>query len=341
MPVDGILNVDKPGNMTSFGVVSLVKKLTRQRRAGHGGTLDPLATGVLLVLLGHATRVAQYLLEARKTYRAVIELGTATDSYDGEGAVVYKRDPAAVTRESVEEGLAQFRGRIWQSPPPFSAVRSGGRRLYDLARRGEVVVPAPRQRTVYRLELVEWTPPAMTVEVECEGGFYVRSLANDLGERLGCGAYLKELRRLTCGDFRLEDAISLDELKALDAPALAARLKPVDSVLQDRAAVTLNAENTRDFCHGRVVEIPLNPPFSKGEDLLPPPLPLLQKGEDRLPAAVPLSEKGDTGGFAPAGGELRRVYSEDGTFLGVGWWEVIGGFLYPKKVFFHPPAAEK
>lgn len=313
MIVDGILSVNKPSNITSFGIVSLVRRLTRQKRVGHGGTLDPMATGVLLLLLGKATRIAEYLLEAPKTYRAVVELGTTTNTYDAEGSILSRRDATYVTRELIEQTLGYFRGEVLQEPPMYSAVRSQGKHLYDLARQGSMAPRTARRRTVFRLELVDWTASLLILEVECQGGFYVRSLAHDLGGRLGCGGYLKELRRLKCGEFTLENAVSLPMLKTLEVSELVSLLSPIDAALPNKRAVILTAEHIPPFLQGRVV-----------------------KSEGIKPGSI--SGESYTGALPES--ELCRVYSAEGRFLGVGWWEAKSGFLYPKKVFFSPPPTE-
>ena len=211
--IDGILNIDKPYGITSMDVVRRVKRASGQRRVGHGGTLDPIATGVIPVCMGQATRLMEDVVGGAKTYLAGVELGVSTDTYDALGEVVERRDAAGVTRAAVEDALPAFIGDILQVPPMYSALKREGKRLYDLARAGVEVEREARPVTVHSIALREWAPPVVTLEVECGKGFYVRSLAHDLGEALGCGGHMKTLARLRSGAFRVEDALTLDEVE--------------------------------------------------------------------------------------------------------------------------------
>lgn len=232
--MDGILNINKPFGKTSFSVVSLVKRLSGERRVGHAGTLDPAAIGVLPVCLGQATRVVEYFHDATKTYRAEVALGITTDTYDAAGQVTGQCDASRVTREQVESALAPFRGLIQQTPPMFSAVRHKGQKLYTLARAGVEVERKSRPAQIFRLELTGWQPPSATLEVECGKGTYIRSLAHDIGQALGCGASLKGLTRLRCGPFDIEHAVSLEGLQEVFGSGRWERLLyPIDTVLLD------------------------------------------------------------------------------------------------------------
>lgn len=211
--VSGVLVIDKPVGVTSHDVVQIVRRGTGIRRAGHTGTLDPRASGVLVVLIGPAVRLSEYVATDDKRYQATIRLGTTTDTYDGEGRVTGTASFEDITEEQVEEALKQFVGEIEQVPPPYSAIKVKGRRAYDMARKGEEVKLQPRKIKVYHLELLEWAPPDLVVDVHCSSGTYVRSLAHDLGEVLGCGAYLVGLRRTKSGNFTLRDAVSLRRLQ--------------------------------------------------------------------------------------------------------------------------------
>ena len=216
--IDGVLIVAKEPGFTSHDVVAVVRRLTGTRRAGHGGTLDPFASGVLPIFLGQATRLVEYHMSDGKAYRATIRLGARSTTDDRDGELVPGLGPMP-TREAVEAALAEFRGPTEQRPPAFSALKVGGRRAYDLAREGTPPELRPRAVTIHRLELVGWDAtdtnrPAAVVEVESSAGTYVRSLARDLGERLGCGAYLGELARTASGGFSLAGAHSLDEVRA-------------------------------------------------------------------------------------------------------------------------------
>jgi tRNA pseudouridine55 synthase len=211
--MDGILNINKPWGKTSFSIVSLVRRLSGERRVGHAGTLDPAATGVLPVCLGQGTRVVEYLVASPKAYRAEIELGVATDTHDATGTIVSRGDPSKVTKKKLLSALESFRGLIEQTPPMYSAVKHEGKPLYELARSGIQVPRKSRKRWVYRLELLDWHSPVATIEVECGKGTYIRSLADDLGQLLGCGASLKSLTRLRCGIFTIEEAITIARLE--------------------------------------------------------------------------------------------------------------------------------
>lgn len=250
----GILNVNKPPGMTSFAVVSLVRRLTGIRRVGHAGTLDPIADGVLPVCLGSATRIVEYLVSAPKSYRAVIRLGEATDTYDSEGRVTATGDPSRVSREQVETLLQQFAGEIEQLPPMYSAVKHEGRPLYRYARAGKEAPRRARRVRIYWLEVRSFEPPLLEIELEVGRGAYVRSLAHDLGERLGCGAHLAHLTRLRSGPFALADALSLEELEAAaKAGAWQELLAPADRVLEGWYAALLGQEHSIAVRQGRAI----------------------------------------------------------------------------------------
>ncbi|MBN1953930.1 MAG: tRNA pseudouridine(55) synthase TruB [Anaerolineae bacterium] len=247
--MNGILNLDKPRRLTSHDVVNRVRQVARQRRVGHAGTLDPLATGVLVVCLGQATRLVEYLVDSPKQYRARVRLGQETDTYDVEGVVVAER-PVAVDRAELEDALSSFHGPILQVPPMYSAVRHRGRRLYDLARQGIEVPRQPRPVEIERLTLQDWAPPEFTLEVTCSPGTYIRSLAHDLGRQLGCGAHLVSLVRLASGDFHLQDALPLDSLTPARLPS---QLLPMDAALQRYPALELDEQEARAVQSGQAV----------------------------------------------------------------------------------------
>ena len=211
--IDGILNIDKPYGATSMDVVRRIKRASGQRRVGHGGTLDPVATGVLPICLGQATRMMEDLINGGKTYRADVELGTATDTYDALGEATARADASGVSVGDVERALEGFVGDIRQAPPMYSALKRDGKRLYELARAGVEVEREARPVVVHGITLQGWTPPIATIEVRCGRGFYMRSLAHDLGQALGCGGHLKTLERLRCGGFSVSDAVSIDEME--------------------------------------------------------------------------------------------------------------------------------
>jgi len=213
--IDGFLVIDKPAGLTSHDVVQRVRRWAKQRRVGHLGTLDPLATGVLPIALGEATKLSQLLTHGEKSYRGKVRFGIETTTYDREGEVVRECDGPWPERDALEAALAAFRGDIEQIPPPYSAVKTGGQAAYRRARRGEEVVLEPRKVTIRRLELVEYEPPFALLEVDCSSGTYLRSIAHDLGRALGVGGHLWELCRTKSGPFTLAQAVKLDDLEVL------------------------------------------------------------------------------------------------------------------------------
>jgi len=208
----GLILVDKPIGPTSHRVVHLVRQGTGIRKVGHAGTLDPRASGLLVLCLGPATRLSEYISTSSKCYEAVIRFGAATRTYDGDGEVT-RRSTEIPSREQIEAMLPAFTGAIQQVPPPFSAVKVSGRRAYDLARSGKDVDLGPRTVTIHALRVREYQPPDLALEVECSAGTYIRSLAHDLGAGVGCGAYLAALRRTKAGKFLLTQAVTLDRLE--------------------------------------------------------------------------------------------------------------------------------
>ena len=252
LPVtSGILNVDKPAGWTSFDVVRFVRGRCGERRVGHAGTLDPEATGVLPLLLGQATRLTEYLVDSTKTYEATVRLGVETDTYDAEGEVVASIDASGVTRNAVEAALVAFRGEIMQTPPLFSAIKREGEALYRKARRGETVELEPRPVRVEQLDIMTYAPPQLDLRIVCSKGFYVRSLAHDVGAALGVGGSLAALRRTRVGSFHVEDAIDIETLREeLTSGAWRDRLYAPDEVLLARRAAIFGAENETRLRHG-------------------------------------------------------------------------------------------
>lgn len=222
----GILVIDKPEGWTSHDVVAVARGVLGTRRVGHGGTLDPLATGVLALLVGETTRATERLHTAPKVYDALVRFGSETATDDREGGAT-RSAAAPTTRSSVEEGLAALRGFIQQVPPAYAAVKIGGRTAYSRARSGETVTLAAREVQVHRLEMTEWTPPDARMLVVCSSGTYVRSLARDLGRSLGSAAHLAALRRLAIGALDIADAVGVEELRAAGQDAAVARLRPM------------------------------------------------------------------------------------------------------------------
>lgn len=241
---DGVLVVDKPAGPTSHDVVAVARRATRLKKVGHTGTLDPLASGVLPLVLGKATRLAQFLSSAEKEYEAEIELGQSTTTFDRAGAFVARprsRPVAELSRSMIEEALAEFRGRYLQQPPSFSAKKVDGDRAYDRARKDEPVPLEPAEVTARSLDVINWDGARLRVRVVCSAGFYVRSLANAVGERLGTGAHLAGLVRTRSGDFSIESAISLADLDRRRAEA-ASRVIPLAQLLPGLPAITLTPE---------------------------------------------------------------------------------------------------
>ena len=250
----GFLNIDKPPDMTSFDVVRVVRRAAGIRRVGHAGTLDRPATGVLPIALGPSTRLIDSLMDARKRYRATVTLGVETDTYDAAGEVQERRAASGVTCADVEDALDAFRGELLQTPPAFSAVKIEGERAWRAARRGEQPQLEPRAVTVYELTLVACEPPELEIEVECSKGFYMRSLAHDLGEALGVGGHLASLSRTAVGPFRLADAVTLDDAVLMLEGGLSAELVHApDAVLHDWPAVILGKRSIALARQGRDV----------------------------------------------------------------------------------------
>ncbi len=311
MDISGILNVDKPAAWTSFRVVSLVRRLTGVRRVGHAGTLDPFATGVLLICLGQATRLSEYLMETTKVYRAEACLGIVTDTFDVTGAPISEADPSGVDRQQVEEALAAFVGEIEQVPPMFSALKHGGEPLYRYARARQQVERAARRVTIHRLQLLSYQSPLVSIEVECGKGTYIRTLAHDLGQRLGCGAHLATLARLRVGPFTLEEACSVPELEAALSegrwPAKGG-LHPPDAALADWPAVTLGEQEEKAVGFGQAL------------------------AADRLEVSPPQEV---------ADGQLCRAYSSDGRLLAILRYDATAGIWRARKVFAPATSAQQ
>jgi len=224
--IDGFLVIDKPEGLTSHDVVQRVRRIANQRRVGHLGTLDPLATGVLPIALGEATKLSQLLTHGAKSYRGKVLLGVETATYDREGEVVARKEGPWPSRAEVEKALSAFAGEIEQVPPPYSAVKQGGQAAYRRARRGEEVKLEPRRVSIQRLELTAYEPPFVSLEVDCSAGTYLRSMAHDLGAALGTGAHLHELCRTRSGPFQLSQAVTLEALEAL-GPRVSERVIPM------------------------------------------------------------------------------------------------------------------
>jgi tRNA pseudouridine55 synthase len=249
--VSGVLVVDKPVGLTSHDVVQIIRRGTGIRRAGHTGTLDPRASGVLVILIGPAVRLSEFVSASDKRYQATIRLGSSTDTYDAEGEITDTFPLEDLTEENFGQILQQFVGEIEQVPPPYSAVKVQGRKAYEMARKGEEVELEPRIINVYTLEVLEWAPPEVVIDVYCSSGTYVRSLANDLGKALGVGAHLIGLRRTKSGRFTLRDAVPLRRLReAFDAGEWYRYLIPAAEALADWPMIELDADEVELVRHG-------------------------------------------------------------------------------------------
>jgi tRNA pseudouridine55 synthase len=245
----GVLVVDKPKGITSFDVVREVRRALGEKKVGHTGTLDPMATGVLPVCVGDATKISQFILEATKAYDATVKLGAVTDTLDAEGKILETRPVPAITRELLESALQKFRGTIMQVPPMYSAIKVGGKRLYELARAGEEIERQPREVTVYDLQLRDFSADEVKLSVRSSKGFFVRSLAADIGEALGCGAHLNALRRTQSGPFVLAQSIPLAEVTKTST------LVSLNDSLKDIPELRVNETEAQRVRHGGVVEI--------------------------------------------------------------------------------------
>ena len=301
MTPQGILNVGKPTGSTSFQIVALVRRLSGVKKVGHAGTLDPIATGVLLVCLGQAVRVSEYLMELPKTYRGTVRLGVATDTYDAAGTPVFEGDVEPVSEEGLRAALEALERQEQQVPPSHSAVKVGGTPAYRLARAGRPVRLRPRKARIERIDLISFRPPLVEIEVRCGKGTYIRTLADDLGRLLSCGAHLQALRRTAVGPFSVEDAVSPERLETAFADGTwQDLLLPLDYGLGHIPTAYLDTEAERDVRRGCPLEAD-SPPF------------------ERLPDAQ--------------NGERCRAYAEDGSFVAILRYDADSSLWRPHKVF--------
>lgn len=248
----GFLNIDKSAGMTSHDVVAKLRRGLKLKKVGHAGTLDPMATGVLIVCIGAATRLSEYVMSHRKRYRATVHLGIETDTYDADGEITRQVNASHITRQQVEEGLLQFTGDLQQMPPAYSAIKQGGRKLYELARAGQTVELQPRPVSIYALQIVDCTLPTFTLDVECSAGTYIRSLAFDLGRLLGIGAHLSGLVRLASGVFQQSAAVTLDQV--LSSEDWTKYMVDPHEALTDWPRVDLTPAEEREISFGRRIE---------------------------------------------------------------------------------------
>ncbi len=278
-------------------IVRRMKRAADMRRVGHGGTLDPIATGVVPVFFGQATRTMEYVVDGNKEYRGTVELGVTTDTYDSEGAVTGTRDIGSLSAENVEAALTAFHGTIDQVPPMYSAIKRRGKRLYELARAGIEVEREPRSVVVHALSLERWDPPEATVLIECGRGFYMRSLAHDLGQQLRVGGHLKALKRLRSGNFDIRDSVTLEEAEErFEEGSIDDVMAAPDAALSRMNAMALGRRAESAIGNGRYLPT-----------------------TERLPAARP--------------GDLCRAYSVDGRFLAILTFDGDEAQWRPHKVF--------
>lgn len=264
--VSGIVLLDKPLGITSNRALQIVKRLYQAAKAGHTGSLDPMATGLLPLCLGEATKVSGYLLDADKRYEATIKLGVKTTSADAEGDVLETRPVDNYSHDQIQDVIAQFIGDIEQVPPMHSALKVDGQPLYKLAHKGEVIERKSRWVTIFAIEILRYEEDEIDIAVECSKGTYIRTLAEDIGEKLGCGAHLSALRRTASGPFHIEDSITLDELETLTKDAAEtnfseadSRLMPAEDALVDWESVNLSKDTAYYISQGQAVLIPKAP----------------------------------------------------------------------------------
>lgn len=252
--MNGIVIVDKPQGWTSQDVTARLRRVFDTRRIGHGGTLDPMATGVLPVFVGRATRGVEFFEHAEKTYETVLRLGITTDTEDITGTVLAER-PVDVTAQAVEQVLETFRGDILQVPPMYSALKVNGQKLYDLARKGREVERQPRPITIHELTLLGMDGADVRLRVRCSKGTYIRTLCKDIGETLGCGGAMAQLRRIQAGEYTAEEAVPLETLLTAEKPEQ--YLRPVDSMFRQYPAVTLTVNQEKRCRNGNAFSLKL------------------------------------------------------------------------------------
>ncbi len=263
--VSGLFNIDKPRGITSHDVVARVRRIVGQRKVGHAGTLDPLATGVLLVCLGQATRLIEYLVTGQKKYRATIRFGQTTNTDDAEGAIIHQTDTSHLTLTAIEAVLPRFVGDIQQTPPIFSAIKQGGQPVYKRARAGEVVDLPPRPIRIDSLAWQAWQPPDLTLDVTCSPGTYIRSLARDVGVAVGTGAHLVDLVRTASGRFNVAEAVSLAEIEA----DWAVHRQPMEAAVTHLPYLKLTDADITHLQNGRKIRLnPADTPVNQADEPL-------------------------------------------------------------------------
>ena len=280
--MNGIVIVDKPQDWTSQDVTARLRRVFQTRRIGHGGTLDPMATGVLPVFVGRGTRGVEFFEHAEKAYETVLQLGLTTDTEDISGEVIEKRD-VHISETQMREILSQFRGKIMQIPPMYSALKVNGQKLCDLARKGRTVERQPREIEIFELTLLEFGGDTARLRVKCSKGTYIRTLCKDIGEALGCGGCMAELRRVQAGEYTIDEAVPLQTL--LDAENPEEYLRPVDTMFRNYPEVTLSANQEKRCRNGNSFSMDLEPgtyrAYSKAGEFL-----MLAKVEDGVMSTI-------------------------------------------------------
>jgi tRNA pseudouridine55 synthase len=303
--MDGLIIVDKPAGLTSHDVVLYLRTLLKIRKIGHAGTLDPLATGVLLITLGQATRLFPFLSKMNKTYSGEIKLGMATDTYDSGGKPQGEESLAYPGEEELREAVKSFEGQILQLPPPFSAKKINGQPAFKLARKGMTPHLKPVKVTIHRFLALDYSPPYLKFEVECSSGTYIRTLAHDLGQKVGCGAHLVQLRRLAVGWYTEEEALSLEKIKDLVQKKEFSRIiRPLEYLLPEFPTIWLDEAGSKAFLFGSKVAL-----------------------NQVLRASLkPFSP------FSPEGKQFFRIFSSEGYLLGLAVFEEENKLFQPKIV---------
>lgn len=262
---NGLLIFNKPVGLSSHSAVYKARKILGVRKAGHAGTLDPFASGVLLVGLGKATRLLEYLVGHSKTYRATVRLGEIWDTHDATGQLIETRDASGVGAADIEAAAGKFTGISWQTPPLYSAIKLNGRPLCRRVRNGEdVAPPPPRKIEIHKIKFLNFSLPEFTIEVSCSKGTYIRALARDLGEALGCGGVLTALTRLSSGPFSLDEAVDLETLENL-GPAAWQRVLPMERMVEELPSIAIDGEEARAMALGRSIEIQEEIDFSAND----------------------------------------------------------------------------
>lgn len=292
----GILLVDKPEGITSNDVVRLIKRCVRPAKVGHSGTLDPAATGLMVVLIGAATRTLDYLDEQRKSYSVVVLLGEETDSGDRDGNVISTSDASGLKISQIEAAVERYRGVLDQVPPHFSAIKKEGVPMYKLARKGIFPEMAPRKIEIFSLTVIQWEPPFLQLDLVCSKGTYARSLARDLGRDLGVGARLERLRRTSSGPFHVRDAIGVDEILKEGTKSISSRLIRISSALEHIPELHVLPGEVRRLMRGTLITIPRSR-LPLGSDL--PRLLKIVSGNGDLLILVRPEPKGSDVGFQP------------------------------------------